>query len=286
MAPPTFDFRAIIFRFAARAPIAFDACGSGNWLRGAFGSALRETACSPDCPVRAGYSVHSCPFHLACAYSRMFEPVSTKGPSGLADPPRPFVFRLAHLANRSLASGEIFSVQINSFDTRGNDFGEFASAFGRLSRAELIATSSTLFSLSLCPPLDQTMRICVQFVTPTDLKSSRASAPPEFSTLFARARDRVSTLRALYGPGPLDIDFRRMGERALGIRTVHSDLRRVRRERQSGRTGQIHSIGGFVGTVAYEGPITEFLPVLQAARWTGVGRHCVWGNGEILTVTK
>ena len=45
-------------------------------------------------------------------------------------------------------------------------------------------------------------------------------------------------------------------------------------------------IGGFIGTAEYEGPVAEFLPILRAARWTGVGRHCVWGNGEIVTVTK
>ena len=32
----------------------------------------------------------------------------------------------------------------------------------------------------------------------------------------------------------------------------------------------------------YQGDTGEFLPILEAARWTGVGRHCVWGNGEIL----
>ena len=48
----------------------------------------------------------------------------------------------------------------------------------------------------------------VEFVTPTELKSGdHLVARPEFGVLFARARDRVSTLRALYGAGPLEIDF-------------------------------------------------------------------------------
>jgi hypothetical protein len=52
-------------------------------------------------------------------------------------------------------------------------------------------------------------------------------------------------------------------------------------ERRSSRTGQTHPIGGFQGTVEYTGPLDEFLPYLEAARWTGVGRQAVWGKGEI-----
>jgi len=36
-----------------------------------------------------------------------------------------------------------------------------------------------------------------------------------------------------------------------------------------------------VGIAEYEGDLAEFLPYLEAARWTGVGRQSVWGKGEI-----
>jgi len=52
-------------------------------------------------------------------------------------------------------------------------------------------------------------------------------------------------------------------------------------ERRSSRTGQVHGIGGFVGVAEYEGELGEFVPYLEAARWTGVGRQCVWGKGEL-----
>jgi hypothetical protein len=104
---------------------------------------------------------------------------------------------------------------------------------------------------------------------------------PEFDVLFARARDRVSTLRALYGAGPLEIDFRAMGQRAAAVRITRCQLRHVKAERRSSRTGQVHSIGGFVGVVEYEGELGEFIPYLEAACWTGVGRQCVWGKGQL-----
>jgi CRISPR/Cas system endoribonuclease Cas6 (RAMP superfamily) len=52
-------------------------------------------------------------------------------------------------------------------------------------------------------------------------------------------------------------------------------------ERRSSRTGQTHSIGGFVGEAEYEGDLAEFVPYLKAAKWVGVGRQTVWGKGEI-----
>ena len=124
--------------------------------------------------------------------------------------------------------------------------------------------------------------VTIRFVTPTDLKG----LPPEpgdvpFGILFARARDRVSSLATMYGGGEMEADFSAMGERAAGIRTASSELVHHRITRRSSRTGQTHGIGGFTGVAKYEGDVMEFLPYLRAAWWTGVGRHTVWGNGVI-----
>jgi hypothetical protein len=88
-------------------------------------------------------------------------------------------------------------------------------------------------------------------------------------------------LCALYGVGPLAIDFKGMGERAAGIRMTRCDIEWREAERLSSRTGQRHPIGGFVGEAEYEGALAEFIPFLRAGRWTGVGRQTVWGKGDI-----
>jgi len=125
----------------------------------------------------------------------------------------------------------------------------------------------------------------VHFLTPTELKYGGTVAPhPEFAILFARLRDRVSTLRALYGSGPLEIDFRGLGERAAKVRMTACDLQWEKVERKSGRTGQVHPLGGFTGTAEYQGELSEFLPWLRAARWVGVGRQTVWGKGDVRVV--
>jgi hypothetical protein len=104
---------------------------------------------------------------------------------------------------------------------------------------------------------------------------------PEFSILFARLRDRIGALTALYGASPLQIAFREMGERAAAVRLRRLEIEWERVERRSARTGQTHPIGGFTGEAEYEGDLAEFLPWLRAGRWSGVGRQTVWGKGDI-----
>jgi hypothetical protein len=125
-------------------------------------------------------------------------------------------------------------------------------------------------------------RVTIHFQTPTELRSAADQASVEdFAALFARVRDRVSTLRSLYGEGPLAIDFRGMAERARAIRSVRSCLKTEAVLRRSSRTGAVHPLSGVTGEVEYEGDLTEFLPLLNAGYWTGAGKHTVWGNGAI-----
>ena len=75
-----------------------------------------------------------------------------------------------------------------------------------------------------------------------------------------------------------------MGERAAAVRMTRCDLRHVQGERRSGRTGQVHPLGGFIGVGEYEGDLGEFVPILKAAEWTGVGRQTVWGKGDVRVI--
>jgi CRISPR/Cas system endoribonuclease Cas6 (RAMP superfamily) len=138
------------------------------------------------------------------------------------------------------------------------------------------------FDLRAAP--QRVTRAVVRFVTPTELKSGdRVSERPEFRILFERLRDRIGTLRTLYGAGPLDIDFRAMGERAAAVRLTRCDLQNQEVHRLSSRTGQRHPLGGFTGEAEYEGELAEFAPYLGLGKWIGVGRQTVWGKGEIGT---
>jgi len=226
-------------------------------------------------------------------YTRFFAPVRVTGvPSGLHDPPRPFVLRVRHLEGTTLKN---FHIGLNVFQTNESDLVAIYQAIGDLARESMRAEfhgieGSDLLRLPLTDVARASGRAAstvvstcrVTFLSPTELKNQKS---PEFGPLFRRIRDRISTLRSLYGPGPLEIDFKAMGERAAEIRMTHSELQNVQSERTSRTTRQRHSLGGFVGFAEYEGDLTEFIPYLEIARYTGVGRQTVWGKGEITVET-
>ena len=82
------------------------------------------------------------------------------------------------------------------------------------------------WSASLDPEPNPVDSVTVHFQTPTELKTAGGLAErPEFPIIFGRLRDRISTLRALYGAGPLDIDFKGLGERAARIALRSSEYR-------------------------------------------------------------
>lgn len=280
-------------------------------VRGALGTIFRRIACVPQCREAA-----RCDIPEACPYARIFEPQAARGegPSGLVDWPRPFVFRASHLDGRVIERGERFHFDVHLFDVQSPALPYFVLTFAQLAReglgprrgrAELEwveqlgvdgSSRGRVFdgerfpmeqpaapeSLELADAGERVGRVTVRFVTPTELKSGQQVASrPEFGILFARVRDRLSTLRALYGAGALEIDFRGMGERAAAVRMTRCELRRTEVERRSGRTGQVHSLGGFVGECEYAGEVGEFLGYLRAGKWVGVGRQTVWGKGEV-----
>jgi CRISPR-associated endoribonuclease Cas6 len=271
----TFALLPLRYVFSARDDIFFPKGKSGNVLRGAFGGCFRQVASKQ-------------------TYSRIFESRSdSAGPSGLFDLPRPFVFRSTHLDGRVIRAGEQFHFDLHLFITADPPLHEMSETFDRLAnqgfgpgrgRANLIAhPQPEPIEVSLAPLKNAVHRICVSYITPTELKANQAlSERPEFPVVFSRARDRVATLRALYGEGPLGIDFRGMGERSRDISMKWCELRHVDVKRRSSRTGQTHPIGGFVGEAEYEGEnLAEFIPFLRAAEWTGIGRQTVWGKGQI-----
>lgn len=234
----------------------FPADGTANLFRGQFGKFLYRR--HPD------------------VYQRYFAPIRAEGvPSGLHDPPRPFVFRVRHLEGARL---DRFHVGLNLFAAEAA-IPAMSEALAELVRQNLRAELTSvegaeMLHLPLMPSRD-VARARVHFLTPTELKPP---GEPDFGRLFARIRDRVSILRALYGAGPLEIDFKAMGERAAAVQMARCEIRQQRVRRA---TGSRHPLGGFIGKAEYEGGLTEFVPYLNIAQYTGVGRQTVWGKGEI-----
>jgi hypothetical protein len=305
-----FSLFAFRFTFETLDSVSFSPGAAGNAFRGAFGHIFRRIACHPAC-----VSAKTCDVRAQCAYAHLFEPVCLDGPSGLADAPRPFVIRAASLDGQSFRPGSQFSIDVHIFDLHEPAVAYFILAFHELARTgigagrgrvELVHVSaldgarrvgtllyeggrflrqesSDRIDLSMKPwDPDATHEVTLRFVTPTELKThGEILKDAPFSVVVARARDRIATLSQLYGRRPMDMDFRGISERASHIQTVSSSLRSEFFARHSSRTHQSHPLGGFVGEATYVGQLGEFLPFLNAAYWTGIGRQTVWGKGLI-----
>jgi hypothetical protein len=272
-----FEFRRVRFHFTAVDALHLPAGSAANSLRGAFGLALHQTAPPGE-------------------FARIFQPRSARGPSGLADPPRPFVLRGSYLEGIALDAGAGFFLDAHLFDVSSSTVGRFEAAFSAWERLGLGAArarvrlarveASPPSIVGLDPDAGAVDRLAVQFVTPTELKADGVvAARPEFPVLFARIRDRIATLRAMYGAGPMDLDFAGMAARAATVRMTRCEMNWQHRQRRSGSSGQVHPLGGFTGEAEYAGPLTEFAPWLRAAQWTGVGRQTVWGKGEVRVIS-
>jgi hypothetical protein len=226
----------------------------------------------------------------------------------LADPPRPFVFRAAHLAGCTIQADEPFWFDLHLFALDPGLIGSLAKAFahvasdgigpgrsramlGRVAALDLEGRefaaiepgdSPPPLSLDLSRHADALAAVEVRFITPIELKADACIASrPDFGVLFARLLERISTLRACSGEGPLNVDHAAWLARAAQVRLRDYEWRRVEARRRSSRTGQTHPLGGRVGWARYEGEMGPFGPFLQLGQFTGVGRQTVWGKGEI-----
>lgn len=209
----------------------------------------------------------------------LFRPVLQTGPSGLRNPPRPFVLHASHLDGVVIAPREHFFIDLAVFTENAEPFRAALESLGKFSAgpATLEDFRTQRIVLDLSPRDAAPRRIRVRFVTPTELKGGAA----EFSVLMARLRDRISALRSLYGAGPPAIDFRRFLDNAHQVRRLGGETTHAGGARRSSRTRQTHPLGGFTGYADFEGDFREYLPWLEAAEYTCVGRQTVWGHGRL-----
>ncbi|MSV32287.1 MAG: hypothetical protein EXQ57_07180, partial [Bryobacterales bacterium] len=223
------------FHLEARQPIYFPPGKASNILRGGFGRTFRSIACAPGCS-----SPLTCNFRQECPYARIFEPTLESGPSGLADAPRPFLFRAPHLDGVRIALNQPFHFDLHLFDMRPQIIAYFITAFQQFAESGIgpgkgaafvsavsildaarrpvcdIFSDGVLRSNVACPPVEISLlppdqpvgAVSIRFLTPTELsKNQPAAEPPAFVVLLSRLRNRISNLLTLYGQGKPDFDF-------------------------------------------------------------------------------
>jgi len=310
---PRFDLEIARFRFRLEAleTLILPRENKGNVLRGAFGTIFKQICCGSMCQRCA-----DSPLRSQCAYAEIFEPSPPAGSdrlSNLQDIPRPFVFRPPADGKSRYERDEIFEFELLLFGRAVAYLAYFVVAFRELTekglgigrgrcvlkevaavgpddREQAVYSSKTQCvqaafetqrASTIMKESTSASRIRIDFVTPTEIKyQGGVVQSPDFHHLIKRLRDRINAISWFYQAALLDIDYADFGKRSESVQTVQSHIEWVDRERLSTRTGQRHSVGGFMGYAVYAGDIREFVPLLRLGEYIHVGKHAVWGNGR------
>jgi len=282
---------------------------AGSALRGAFGNALRRTAC-----MTREKECKPCPLYRSCPYPAVFSPPPPAEHSlqKFSEIPAPFVVEPPAWGERDYAPGETLEFHLV---LAGRALAQLAlilfawqRALGhgigrgdgkaRLRRVWLVEDSGgdTLVfddtggqlaehAAHLPPPpagLAGTDRIGLRFTTPLRIQHEGRPLRPKALTprafLMALTR-RVALISEFHLGHRMEIDFHDLALRAAG---VESDKELAWRDwtRYSSRQKQEMILGGCVGAWILRGELAPFLPFLHAGRWLHAGKNASFGLGR------
>ena len=279
----------------------------GNILRGALGRSLRDLVCpypEGDCATCTAGS---------CVYRSFFNSLNPgqKGRlSGNRDIPRPFVFnppldpKTVYSPGQEISFGMVIFGRAIDFlpfliaaldraADRGFGAGRGRAVIERVVQADpvtgarhelvscdgVVRPGTDIFFTGDSFTGTEESRVRVNFLTPAVIKDGgRLLQRPGFAAIVRRLRDRYSTLSWFYGGREPDIDFSTFADAAEQVRAVKSDLVFVNSSRRAHSSNR-QDLSGFVGSVLYEGPLGQYMPLLKYGQYMHVGKAAVLGNG-------
>lgn len=281
----------------------------GSTFRGVFGHVFKEVACT--C---SNQNVH----HEHCPYAYIFEThpqdESLKIIGG-DDIPRPFIIQGENSNKLYFEPGERFSLSITIFGEavkylhyfiyvlfhmgkrgfgKGKEQAELRQVFLVDEEGDFHKpiyqhqkiydhTNLLLNSEKLITDIKDVSTCRLHFITPTRLKyQSHYTDIPEFHIIFRSAVRRITSLLYYHHGGKeLNIDFKELIQKAEAVKLIQSDVSWYDWERYSNRQKKRMKLGGIVGKAVYEGNLEPFIPWLQLAEWTHIGKNTTFGLGKI-----
>lgn len=289
----------------------------GSTFRGVFGIALKKVVCA----LRQR-ECKSCLLRQRCLYTRVFEtPIALAPPDGLrmTVPPHPFVIQPPDNLKREFDAGESLNCNLLLFGPVNESLPYFIYAFEQIGKIgigkkmeghragfrldKVCADSHVIYSghdekIALNNPADAisitgeshsqdaVLRVKVTIETPLRLKfQNQIKADLPFHVLIRAMLRRISSLFTCYAGAEPDIDYKGLLEMATGIRAMESRLRWHAWERYSNRQKQRMPLGGMVGSVVYEGKLSEYISLMEFCSKVHLGKNTTFGLGKLgLTV--
>ncbi len=285
----------------------------GSTFRGVFGRALKNVVCA-----LKTQECEQCLLKQRCVYALVFETVvSSEIPTGsrIAGPPHPFVIEPPLDTKTRFLKGTSFDFYLLLFGEANRNLPYFIYAFERMGRIGIgrrvngkrglfnlkevrvedkpiySGTDQKLiiddvFSVLLLPDAegspDEDFRLKVRIMTPIRIKyKNKLKAELPFHVMIRAMLRRMSSLFNCHGEGEPDLDYRGLVKRAEDIRVVEDHLRWYDWKRYSFRQDKSMLMGGIVGSVAYEGKIEEYMPLIEFCSKVHIGKQTTFGLGKL-----
>lgn len=297
----TFAIARYRFDFQVETPIRLPEY-AGSMLRGAFGNALRRTACmtrEKDCKA--------CPLYRSCPYPAIFETPApdTHQLQKFSQIPNPYIIEPPEWGERVYQSGDTLSFNMVLIGRALQQLPLIAFAWQRAfahgvghgtavlrdiqhldpDRPASIYDAGTNRLLphtgQLQLPDTQSEAFTLDFHTPLRLQENGRALPPASLTarnlLMALAR-RVSLLMEFHTDQPAGLDFAELARLAQTVPFAH-ELQWRDWTRYSSRQQQKMQLGGATGQWQLRQVPPPFHALLQLGQWLHIGKNATFGLG-------
>ena len=278
----------------------------GSTFRGGFGNAFKKIVCASRERI-----CESCLLKGKCVYSYVFEtppPPDTSKMKKYPFAPHPFVITPPLEETRVYRKGEPISFELTLVGKSIEYLPYFIFTFDELGRigigkgrgtyqlTEVKSNGKTIYSSSdkilkngfpiirtqdLQPSGSSLSVLYLNFLTPTRLKFDGVLTPKlEFHILIRNLLRRISLLSYFHCGEELVLDFKGIIQKSQNIRAVESNLSWLDWERYSNRQETRMKMGGFVGSIIFEGDLEPFLPFILLGEHLHVGKGTSFGLGK------
>lgn len=309
---PDLSYLTLRFRLIAQQPCTLPTF-KGSMLRGAFGHALRGTVCimSKDQPCA------TCMINRQCANTRLFETLVFDKPppllKGVNMAPKPFILsctdeRKQFSENDSLEFGmllvgnaiDMYPYVIYAVQRMARSGITYRRSRFELDRVDVempdkqwqqLYDGKTQKLLAPAKPrqlpvqsdVQPVQHLTLRFVTPTRIKTNQQLTMRfTFRELVFKVLRRVLELAHFYQPnGHINWEFGDLLNAADSVEIVEHHLEWKDLHRYSSRQKTDMYLGGFIGEIQLHGPLTPFIPLLQAGEVLHVGKGTTFGLGKV-----
>lgn len=276
---------------------------AGSMLRGAFGQALRRTACM----VREK-NCKDCPLFTTCPYTSIFEAPAPKTHSlqAFSQIPAPYIIEPPEWGMRVYQPGETLEFSMVLVGKALEQLALVTYAWQRAFAREVGNGKARLVGLYVETPngrqkiYDETAQVIIDhentiqidiksatsvrlsFKTPLRLQDNGHALPASKLTvrrLMMALIRRIALLSEFHMEMPIKTDFHVLSLQAEQIQDAR-ELRWRDWTRYSSRQKQTMQLGGVVGTWTLKDIPETYLPYLHLGQWLHVGKNATFGLGQ------